>query len=331
MLTRKFYLLSGAASLSLALCACGGGGGEARVASIPPAPPTPTPTPETPAGIRIFSNPSPGEYAIAGASIAGPGGNLDTYNSAADRFGTVSSADQDQPHIRYNAGGYYEIEMPGANWDRLVPYAGEVNPDPSTNNYFQPQGVAQNLAYLVTTNSRNSGYSYSEVGGWGSAAAGRWGYVAFGDPTPAAGVPITGTATFTGAISGSADIFSPDYLYGGYVTAAIGGTVTLDFDFANGSLGGSMALSIGDGMQPLELATVNFTQTVFSAGSTSYSGKFDTSATGDNFFLGRFTGPHAEETIGAWALPFVFDKSGDTVTADHQTHQAFGAWIAKRP
>jgi hypothetical protein len=329
MFTRNPYLFVGTAAVALTLGACGGGGGVASMPA-PAAAPTPAP-PATAASITIFANPSAGQYAIAGASIAGPGGNLDTYTSASDRFGAVSSADQDQPQIRYNAGGYYEIEMPGAAWDRLIPYKGDVNPDPATNNYFQPQSVAQNYGYLVTSNTRNSGYSYSELAGWGSAAAGRWGWVAFGTPTVDGGVPVSGSATYSGVAEGSADIMTADGLYGGYDTAHLTGSVTLNFDFAKGTLGGSMALSLGDGMQPLDLGTFNFSQTVFSAGSTTYSGKFDTTAAGDNFFLGRFTGPHAEETIGAWALPFVFDKGGDFLKADNQTHQAFGAWIAKRP
>jgi hypothetical protein len=34
------------------------------------------------------------------------------------------------------------------------------------------------------------------------------------------------------------------------------------------------------------------------------------------------TGPHAEELIGAWALPFHYH-------GDNQDHQAIGAWVAK--
>jgi hypothetical protein len=45
---------------------------------------------------------------------------------------------------------------------------------------------------------------------------------------------------------------------------------------------------------------------------------------GPNFFLGQFTGPNAQETIGAWALPFIYSDDG-------QVHQAMGAWIAKKP
>ena len=326
-MARQSYLLIAAASLALG--ACGGGGGGAGVNSTPPPPPSPPPPPPPTSAVTIFPSPSPAEYATVGASISGPGGNLDEYPGGNSQFGDVSTADADQAHIRYTSGGYYEIKMQSADWDRLVPYKGLVNP-PADNNYFQPQSVAMNFGYLVTRNSRLDGYSYSELGSWGSDAAARWGYVAFGDASPAGGVPITGLATFAGVVAGSADIMSPDYLYGGYYPAGIGGTVTLNFDFGKGTFGGAMDLLLDDGMQPLELGTFGFTQTVFSSGSTTYSGKFNATAAGDNFFLGQFTGPNGEETIGAWAMPFVFDVSGSTLTADHQTHQAFGAWIAKK-
>jgi hypothetical protein len=51
------------------------------------------------------------------------------------------------------------------------------------------------------------------------------------------------------------------------------------------------------------------------------SGRFDTSQAGINQFSGRFTGPSAQEAIGAWALP---------LTIDGTPRQAIGAWLAKR-
>lgn len=310
--------LAGVAAIALSLSACGGGGGGAGIASTPT--PPPLPPPPQGAAVVIFSNPAPTEFASVGASINGPGGNLDTYASAADRFGIVSAADSDQAHIRYTAGGYYEIKLPSAEWDRLVHYGGLVGPT-SANNYFQPAGVQTNQAYLVTSNTRNDGYSYSEMGGWGSASASRWGAVAFGPPTPLAGVPTTGSATYQGKLIGSADVMSADFLYGGYVARAVEGTVSLNFNFAQSTLAGSMTLFLLD-PSPSSLGSFSFTDTVYSAGSPTYSGKFATGVAGDNFFLGRFTGPNAEETIGAWALPFHYSGDG-------QDHQAFGAWIAK--
>lgn len=325
-------------ALSLGLAACGGGGGSAERPALAPPPaatptPTPTPTPApTSAGARvtIFPSPTPGEYASVGASIAGSGGNLDTYSRADARFVSVSSADADQTHIRYSSAGYYEIQMPGAAWDRLVHYKGLVDPT-ADNNYFQPASVTANYGYLVISNSAKwDKYSYSEMGGWGSAAAGRYGSIAFGMPTPSEAVPTSGAATFEGKVRGSADIMQADHLYGGFVPLQVDGTVTLNFNFADGALSGAMKLYGPDGMNPFEIGTFAFKDTVYSAGSTIYSGKFDTTATGDNFFLGRFTGPNAQETIGAWALPFIFSKGGEYVPADGKTHQAFGAWIAKR-
>ena len=229
--------------ISICLGACSGGGGGAQVASTPtpPVTPPPPPPPSSAPPVKIFTAPLAGEYASIGASIAGPGGNLDTY-PAPTSFGTISTADPQQAHIRYTSAGYYELQLPGSSFDRLVHYRGIVNPD-SNNNYFEPQSTQMNRAFLVTRNARDQGYSYSELGGWGSQAASRWGYVAFGVPTPSGAVPFTGSASFDGLVSGSSDIMLPDNLYGGYYPLGVDGTVALNFDFGAGLSAGSMSLS----------------------------------------------------------------------------------------
>jgi hypothetical protein len=213
----------------------------------------------------------------------------------------------------------------------LVHYGGLLNPT-TENNYFQPSTVATNYGYLAVSNAvKWKGYTYSEMGSWGSKAAGRWGHVAFGTATQASGVPVTGSATFEGRVQGNADVMQANNLYGGFAPLTLDGSVSLNFNFAAGTLSGEMQLFGPDGMNPFKVGTFAFKETVFAAGSTSYSGKFDTSASGENFFMGRFTGPAAQETIGAWALPFVFSSGGESTPADNQVHQAFGAWIARRP
>ena len=298
------------ASAACALTACGGGGGGSGLVSTPAPIPNPTPTPNPTATVTIFSAPTPGEYVSVGVASAS------SLVTATAKLTNVSSAD---------AGGFYEIQMPGAAWDKLVHYKGLSNPT-SANNYFQPSSVAQNLGYLIVSKSRDRGFNYSELASWGTdlVAAAPFGVVGFGIPTPAGAVPISGAATYSGEISGTTDILSVDYLYGGYFPAAIEGGVTLSFDFAAGTLAGSMSPIVNDGVTKTPLGTLTFAETVFSSGSPTYSGRFDTSAAGINYFLGRFTGPAAQETIGAWAFPFVYP-------ADGQTHQAIGAWIAKRP
>jgi hypothetical protein len=190
--------------------------------------------------------------------------------------------------------------------------------------------------FLSLSGSRDNGYKYSELGSWRLRGndfdyVDMIGAVAFGTLTPEGGVPVTGSATYSGIIAGKSDVIASDP-FDGPNRAGISGTVDLDFNFAAGSLGGAMSLNLTDASGgSLPLGSFNFKETVYSTGSTSYSGKFDSTAAGDNFFLGKFTGPNAEETIGAWALPFILDNGNASIIADHQAHQAFGAWIAKKP
>jgi hypothetical protein len=324
----------GGAIAAALVASCGGGGGGDGIAFTPPPPVTPPPPGNpgpTSTAVTIFSVPKPGDYASVGASISASGGNLDTYPSASTRFGAVSASDAEQAHIRYSGSGYYEIQMPGQAWDRLVHYKGITNPT-ADNNYFQPSGVPVNAGFLGINNAAKwSGYTYSEMGIWGSSAASRLGAIAFGIGTPAGGVPTTGSATFDGKVQGTSDIMQADNLYGGFAPMGVDGTVKLSFDFGSGTLAGEMSLFGPDGMNPFKLGTFAFKETVFAVGSTTYSGKFETNAAGENLFLGRFTGPNAQETIGAWAVPFLFTKGGEYTPADGQPHQAFGAWIAKKP
>jgi len=317
-MTRRALIIACTASLSLALCACGGGGGGG-VASTPPPPPPPPP----PQSVTIFAHPTVGEFASVGTWA----GASDFLNLT-DPLGPISKADADQPHIRYEANGTYEIDLPGNpvngfTWHTLTLYgqgtAGTVLTDDTGD------------LILDLSDSKDKGYQYSELASW------RWGEdddmigaFAFGNLTPDGGVPVAGSATYSGTVMGKSDVIASDS-FDGPNRASVEGSVNLDFNFASGSLTGAMTIGLNDAAgDALPLGTFNFKNTVFGVGSTDYSGKFDTSASGDNFFFGQFTGPHAEETIGAWALPFILKVGNSTIPADHQTHQAFGAWIAKQ-
>jgi hypothetical protein len=266
--------------------------------------------------VTIFANPQAGEFVSVGASAAGSGG----YERTRPPIGTISTDASDQPRIRFTTGGFYEVQFPGGTYDRLVPYGNGTDDSVLT--------TAARASHLVISEARDQGYQYSELAEWTSDPLDRFGAFGFGVPTPQGAVPVTGSATYSGIVSGKTDIFSFDLLAGAYFRDTVSGTVDLDFNFAQGSLTGTMSLSL-HGFEPIaQLGTFAFTDTVFSTGSTTYSGRFDTATAGQNFFLGRFTGPHAEETIGAWAVPFIYSQGAD---ADHQAHQAFGAWIAKKP
>ena len=51
------------------------------------------------------------------------------------------------------------------------------------------------------------------------------------------------------------------------------------------------------------LPMMHFTNTVYSTGSTTFSGKFDGTPSGANSFSGLFTGPAAQELIGNFTFP----------------------------
>ena len=295
MLSRKPFFVGAVSVLSVALSACGGGGGGGHVASIPPPPPPSPPTP-TPAGytVNIFPDPKPETYATVG--IAGA---------------QYSTADADQLHIRYTAGGFYELQVPGKDYSRLAFPTNVIPQDPGTFNYF----VTANGDSVAIEVARLQGYRYSEIAN---------GLSAFGSATPAGGVPVAGSASYSGIVRGGSDIMQDDFLVGGQVPVPVTGSVSLLFNFAAGSLGGSMTLRTDPYANPVELGTFAFKDTVYSSGALTYSGTFATAAAGHNLFVGRFTGPSAQETIGAWALPFVYPVDG-------QVHQARGAWIAKKP
>jgi hypothetical protein len=311
MSSRQNASFAVATLLLLSACGSGSGGG---VASAPTPTPTPTPTTAAPA-VKIFENPTPQEYAVVGASTTSAG---DGYTPVAQdaRLTQVSLENADQPRIRYNAGGYYEVQLPGSSFDRLIHYKGLADPT-ADSNFFQPQGAPQNLATLIVARSRLDGYNYSELASW-TESPDKAGFMAFGVPTPPSAVPTTGQASFIGSAIGMVDVTEFDNLYGGYYFTGIGGEVRLNVDFASSTLDGLFSLRSGDGTAVGDFA---ITPTSLGSGTNGFQSSFATTQSGYNDFRGLFTGPNAQEAIGSWAVP---------VTISGQSHQAIGAWIARR-
>lgn len=302
-----------AAACMLAGCG-GGGGGGGGLSSTPTPPPPPPPTNQ---GVVIFPSPSPGQFTSTGVWA-----NLGGDPNAESRITSVQSAQSVQPIVRYTQDGYYEVKLPGEAFDRLIHNKAINNPTPDNTSF---QLATERDRYFTISGSRSKGFRYSELATWvrpdlDFAFTRDFGVIAFGVPTAAGQVPATGSASYQGIVAGMTDVTYDDG-FGGWFPLPAEGTVTLNFDFAGGTLGGNMTLFVNGGMNPIDVGTFAFRDTVYSKGSTTYSGAFDTSIAGFNFFSGLFTGPNAEETIGSWAVPFRLD--GDD-------HQAIGAWIAKR-
>lgn len=277
-LSISMSLLAVAAALGLSAC---GGDGSVSVASIPPPPPTPTPTP-TPTSTILSAAITSQEFASRGATYV----NGDRTNPLI--------ADTDQLKLRYDAASNtYEIQLPaGSTWLAITPIAGQTGSwttADSTVILSADEGVSTSLVY------------------WSSA--GKYGVTAVAIPTPAAAIPITGSGHYLGSLTGYSTErvrrFGSEFL----VPGRIGGTISLTFDFAAGALSGQI--------QPTLLAfptqvlpTLTFKDTVYSVGSPTFSGKFDTTLSGLNSFSGLFAGPAAGEVAGNFAFPYLSPKDG---------------------
>lgn len=298
MNTRQLLAHASSVMLAAALCACGG---QAGVNQIPPAPGAAAPPPATSpddTSVELLANPATQELAVATS---------------------------DAPiRIRYDAArNRYEVAVNGVDWSALVD---PIEFDQGPNSYFNLAGQAGGHFTIRAhhrSNDPDRSYRYSNLAGWrtNNSLGGEWGnIVAFGAPTPSADVPTSGAASFVGFAVGAADIAND--AWGATTTTPLEGTVRMNFDFAAGTLSGSLALaSACDCSTLVSTGPLSFSNTVFAHGSQTFSGSFATGADGPNFFDGRFTGPGAEELIARWSLPFLFDGA---------KHQAWGAWIAKR-
>lgn len=266
----------------LATCACAlmlsaCGGSDQGVASTPPPPVTPTPPPAIPA-------------TAASAPLGEPPSGVTTSTSLAS-IGIVSD-------VRWNATLHaYELTIDGVSGAR-------VSPNPAANfgqtgTIVKPDGTTLGIRAWT-------GFSYTRYGSvYNLGGSVRDDFFAFGLPTPAGAVPVTGTASYQAQIDGGAYDASNNLRWD------LGGTATFDFDFAAGTLSGKMTpelLTAWDTPPPLSHPVYQFTNTVFSQGSTTFSGSFDLAGPTPSSFQGQFTGPSAQELMASFMAPY-FDAS----------------------
>jgi len=277
---------------AFALAGCGGGGGYG-VASAPPPPVTPTPTP-TPAGPPpiILGATTSQQFAVAGS----------THSYAEIQAPRMDAVDQLQ--VRYfQSTNSYEVQLPHSEAWSGISFA---TPNCGC------EGYGGDTAFMWLW---SKGYQYSRLIDWSDKTMTDHGYEAVGLATPAGGVPVTGTASYAGEIEGQTSEFSNGL--------TVYGAIQLSFDFGAGNLSGGITPYLEPADVPIHLPTIALRDTVYSTGSTTFSGKFDTNAAGLNSFSGLFTGPNAQELIGNFAFPY---KS----PIDGQTYQSGGAFVGKK-
>ena len=269
---------------AFALAGCGGGGGVPGSASSLP-PPT-TPAPSQPAAIIATSTSQ--QFAAVGAS-----------HSNAD-YPTPLLGAGEQLQVRYvQSSNSYEIQVPNSqSWSAISLTSTGPGNFPLT--FGTPGGGA---VLWLSSGSRQ----YSRMFEWNTGD--KVGYEAIGMATPSSGVPLTGSASYSGDILGVTTEYQPDLAD----DFPVNGGISLSFNFGLGSLSGSISPNLHQGYV---LGTLNFVNTVYSTGSTAFSGKFDTNVPGVNSFSGLFTGPNAQELIGNFAFPYQSPIDGKTYQAD---------------
>lgn len=301
-------------SISLAWACCltacgggGGGGGNSGVSSTPPPPAPPPASGLTQGGpVKIF----PGidvstQFATIGLEASRPG---PSQTLTGDGFS-----------VRYDApAGVYVVDLPSTQAAGFHEYAGSTpNGTWWGGQLLDTSGSWQAGASVLKPSNPQLQLSYTTLLQYDTSGMSpeAFGAVAFGTPTSASAIPATGSASYTAFVAGS----SVDNAY------YIRGSASLQFNFGAGTLSGHLDPLIYDmGGGALGLGRYNFTNTVFSAGSTSFSGQLSNpSVPGTGSFNGIFTGPAAQELMARWQAPFVNPHS-------QQTSQMFGLWVGRR-
>jgi hypothetical protein len=225
--------------------------------------------------------------------------------------------------IAYSAAdNRYMITLPGYQEGQLVPKGGSgsanetgwINLISTYSEVTVGAGPQTQDARVILDWPGWSKFKYANFGNWERSCPELCplGVFAYGIPTSAADVPTAGSASYNGEVRGLTD-----HGWG------VGGTVFLSFNFGAGTLSGHMQPLIAE-WDPVPLGTYTFRDTVYSAGSTKFSGAFQVAdTTGASSFSGSFTGPGAAELMASWQAPFIDPSS-------KREGRMAGAWIAKK-
>lgn len=269
----------------------------------PSPPPSPPPQPPVPAGpIGLQSNaPFATQAAYLDVSGFSTGPNAVEFSySSSDNSYTIT-VPHHSPGRLLTTGGTGSYNDKG--WINLQ----------GTANSVQSQPVSAPVTVALDWPG-SSKLTYTSVGHWfeGGAFTGDRGYFAYGIPTAAADMPVSGAATYSGAVRGMTD----DDTF-------VDGTVGLAFDFGSGTLSGAMNPVLHP-WDPVPLDTYTFRETVYASGSTSFSGAFIVpGSSAPSSFSGNFTGPNAAEFMASWRAPYAYPNGGSSGTM-------VGVWTGKK-
>ena len=222
----------------------------------------------------------------------------------------------------YNAStNSYQISLPGFQPGSLIDTGyngtnGQVAT--STFSWVSAGSTTTRQAVNVTLpvpGSSFSPYTYSSLGSWDGQPT-SFGMFAYGIPTATGDVPVTGSATYSAQILGA---------YSHIPYYPVEGPVSLQFNFGAGTLSGFMDPEISNSFDGVfaDFGRFDFAQTVYSTGSTTFSGKFIVPGLpgATSSFNGNFNGPSAAELMARFHTQAVYNGQQGTI---------WGIWVGKK-
>lgn len=305
------WKLAASAGLAFFLAACGGGGGSGLNSAPAPAPvptpspaptptPTPTPTPSA-APFNIFPNLEESTWlATMGyeASKPGPGQTISSAGFSVRYDAKDGNYYMDLPSSEMLPFNVFSYSLASSTW-----WHGSIK-SPST------AGSNSVEAFVLKPTNPELQLSYTTLASYFHLSDPyAFGAFAFGQATPAGNVPVQGSATYDALIQGR----TSDYLW------FVDGDAQLNFNFGTGTLTGHMNAILNNGWDYYPTVRYDFSNTVFSAGSTSFSGSLVAPGVSPGSFDGIFTGPNAQELMAKWQAPHA--STGTTI---------FGVWVGKK-
>lgn len=293
------HMLLATAACALAACGGGGGGGGSGLVSVPTPAPTPTPSPTPTPGIT-------GPVLIPGATTTQTFTTIGLFQNPP--VAGLDSVDEIPFSVRYDADlGVYFLAGPGMPDERM-----ELSRTSDGYYLYEHSGPMENIVHAFIDPAGK--YRFTNYGTDNYLL----GHFAFGVATLAGGVAVTGSASYL------ADVFGESATPFEY---RVGGSASLNFDFSAGTLAGTFDPIAYDyyGGTARPLGRYSFVDTVYSAGSTNFSGGLrhdGNNLTGS--FMGLFTGPAGEELMATWKTQFIDPKNG-------QVDGIFGVLIGRKP
>jgi len=293
---------------AVAMLAACGGGDDAHIAS--------SGTGTDGGGAGVSSGPAGGGAGLS----SGPAGltqlsdfptlgfdyRFTTNSDGSNPQGPTSPDATDTISFSYRASDEsYEIAIPGLSPGRLVQLAGNAY---GTSHALSPSPTATFEVMLFRPGATNPALplNYTSFGEWedpiytplpSALRSNNVGNFAYGVPSEPSEVPVAGTVSYSGLVTGR-------------TSASLGvwyvfGTASLTFDFSSGALSGDLDLGVNPGGPGhTHFGDFPFAAANYIVGGTRFSGHFrmpDGSV--DGFFEGQFTGPQASELMVRWLLP----------------------------